>query len=82
MGGESSKQGRDKKHIKNWCKSLKGRDHLEDLDVDGRIILQLIFVQVWNGFIWLRTGTSDNNLVNTPMKFLGHITEAGNFLTI
>jgi hypothetical protein len=39
--------------------SLKGRDHLEDLDIYGRIILKLKFVRevswkVWIRFIWLR----------------------------
>jgi hypothetical protein len=33
-----------------------GRDHWEDLDVNGRIILELILVKevgkVWTGFIW------------------------------
>jgi hypothetical protein len=24
---------------KNWVENLKGRDHLEGLDIDGRIIL-------------------------------------------
>jgi hypothetical protein len=42
--------------------NLKGRDHSEDLGVDGRIILELTFKkqvrQLWTGFIWLRTGTS------------------------
>jgi len=28
--------------IKFWSKSLNGRDHLEDLDVDERIILEWI----------------------------------------
>jgi hypothetical protein len=32
--------------------SLKERDDSEDLGVDGRIILILM----WIGFIWLRTG--------------------------
>jgi len=38
---------------------LMERDHLEDLGVDGRIILKWIKwdEEVWNGFIWLRTGT-------------------------
>jgi hypothetical protein len=39
---------------------LVERDHLEGPDADGRIILRWIFrkwdVEVWIGFIWLRTG--------------------------
>jgi hypothetical protein len=38
--------------------NLTGRDHLEDLSVDGRIILQWILwklgEKVWIQFIWLR----------------------------
>jgi hypothetical protein len=41
--------------------SLKGSDHLEDLGVDGRIMLKLILTKsggrVCAGFIWLRIGT-------------------------
>jgi len=38
------------------------RDHLEDLDVDGRVILKLIFKKLtggraWAGLIWLRIVT-------------------------
>jgi hypothetical protein len=40
---------------------MKGRDHSEDLGVDGRI-LEYTFGKysrkIWTGFIWLRIGTS------------------------
>jgi hypothetical protein len=36
---------------------MKGRDHFEDLDVDGRIILEWMFGKwgwkMWTGCIWL-----------------------------
>jgi hypothetical protein len=34
--------GRDEKSIKFWSKNMKGRDHLEGLVIDGRIILERI----------------------------------------
>jgi hypothetical protein len=41
--------------------NLKGRNHLGNLVVDGRIILKLILWKyggrVWTGFIWLRIRT-------------------------
>jgi hypothetical protein len=51
--------------ITNGCKilvrNMKGIDHLEELGVDGRIILELILGKqdgkVWTEFIWLRVGT-------------------------
>jgi hypothetical protein len=43
--------------LKFWWESLKGRDHLEDLDIDRRIILKCILgkygVRMWTRFIWL-----------------------------
>jgi hypothetical protein len=38
----------------------EAKNHLEDLGVDGRIILKWILngVMVWTGFRWLRTGSS------------------------
>jgi hypothetical protein len=43
-------------------KNLKGRDHLADLGVDGRIIAEWILGKqvgkVWTEFIWLRIGNS------------------------
>jgi len=48
-------------HIKFLSENPKERDHSEDLDVDGKIILDWIFGKeygkVWTGLIWLRTGT-------------------------
>jgi hypothetical protein len=38
-----------------------GTDHLEDLGVDGSIILKCVIKkrerEAWTGFIWLRIGT-------------------------
>jgi hypothetical protein len=38
-----------------------GKNHLEDLGVDGRIILKYIFQkwdgEAWTGLLWLRIGT-------------------------
>jgi len=42
--------------------NLKGTNHIEDLGVDGQIILEWILGKVWTRFIWLRTGTSDGFL--------------------
>jgi hypothetical protein len=42
--------------------NLKGRDYLEDLDIDGRIIIYWILRKcggkVWTECIWLRAVTS------------------------
>jgi hypothetical protein len=48
--------------VQYFFRRPKGRYHLGDLRIDGRILLKLIFkkrdVRVWTGFVWLRTGTS------------------------
>jgi len=42
--------------------NLKGRDHLEDLGIDERIITEWILgkqgKKLWTGFIWLKIGNS------------------------
>jgi hypothetical protein len=41
--------------------SVKRRGHSDDLDVDGKIILEWVLKEkcgkVWTGCIWLRIGT-------------------------
>jgi hypothetical protein len=32
-------------HTKFWSESLKGKDHSEELDIDGSIILKWIFIK-------------------------------------
>jgi hypothetical protein len=45
-----------------YLENLKGRDHTEHLEVDGRITLELNLMKkngkLWNRCIWLRIGTS------------------------
>jgi len=48
-------------YTKCWSENVKGRECLEDLDVDGRIILEWILEiqggKVWTGCFWFRIGT-------------------------
>jgi len=51
-----------------WGENLKERDHLEDPDIAGRIILRCIF-RKWNVgastvSIWFRIGTGGGECVN------------------
>jgi len=45
-------------HTKCQSEKFKGRDHVEDVDVDRRIILKWILkrslVRIWNRLIWFR----------------------------
>jgi hypothetical protein len=49
-------------HAKFWSEKLKGRNHLEDIGVYGKVILEWIAENyggtLWTGFIWLRIWTS------------------------
>jgi hypothetical protein len=60
--------GRREVYTGFWWRNLRERDHLEDPDVDGRIILRWIFrkwdVKAWTGSFWLRIGTGRNECDN------------------
>jgi len=55
------RMGRREAYTGFWWGNLRGRDHLEDLGLDGKIILEWIFrnwdMGVWTGSSWLRIGT-------------------------
>jgi len=58
--------GRAEVYTGFWWEDLEERGHLEDQDIDGRIILRCIFrkcdVRVWIGSIWLRIGAGGGHL--------------------
>jgi len=66
MAVPAARMGRGEAYTGFWWGNLKERDHLEDPDVDERVILRWIFrkwcVGVWTGFIWLRIGTGGGHL--------------------
>jgi hypothetical protein len=53
-------------HTKFWSEKVEGRDHAEDLDVDVKIILELILGKCggksWTGSTLLRIGTKSRFL--------------------
>jgi len=58
--------GRGEAYTEFWWGNQRERDHLEDPDVDERIILRWIFrkwdVGAWTRSIWLKTGTGGGRL--------------------
>jgi len=63
MGGTCSTYWGDERLIRGFGEE---RYHLEDPDVDGRMILRWIcgkwYVGVWTGSSWLRIGTGGGHL--------------------
>jgi len=47
-------------HIVFWLENLRGRDHLEEIGVDGKIILECSLGKwdgrMWSGYRWLSIG--------------------------
>jgi len=66
--------GRGEVYTGFWWGNLRERDHLEDLGVDGRIILRRIF-RKWDGGIgWIDLAQDRERwraLVNAVMKTFG-----------
>jgi hypothetical protein len=59
--GHVARMGRRATLIDYWWESQTERDHKEDQDVDGWIILRCILEKwdgvMWTGLVWLRIGT-------------------------
>jgi hypothetical protein len=53
-------------HIVFWWGNLSERDHLEEPEVDGRIILEWVYGKwvgrAWTGLIWLKIETGGEHL--------------------
>ena len=63
--GKEEKMGKTVWEIKFVSFSVRQIDHLEDLRIDGRIILKLLLKnreeRLWTGFVWMRLDFSDSN---------------------
>jgi hypothetical protein len=48
--------------IRLWSENLNGRDHSDDLDIEGSVILEQVLGKqggkLWTGYVWLRVGSS------------------------
>jgi hypothetical protein len=62
VGGSRSTHGGDEKCIQNFVGKAEVRKPLEDIGIDGKIILEWILEnqggKVWAGLIWIRIETS------------------------
>jgi hypothetical protein len=57
-----------------WLGNMKVESGLQDLSVDGRVILKWILKHwdgsEWIGFIWIIIAINGGTFVNTVMKFV------------
>jgi hypothetical protein len=72
MSGTYSIMGEMRKYTEPCLRRLKGRDHLEELDIDMTKILDCVLEKldgrVWTGYIWLRIRTRGRAFVNWVMN--------------
>ena len=66
MWGHVAHMGEKRTVFRDLVDKPEGKNHLDDLGMDGTITLQCIlkklYGKVWVEFIWLSTGTSDGLL--------------------
>jgi len=69
--GNVARMGRGERYTWLWWGDLRERDHLEDLGVDGRIVLRWIFRKWHGGVDWIelaqdrdRWGAAVNAVMN------------------
>ena len=66
MDVASGTYGRKGEVYTGFCWEMSEREHLEDLGVDGSVMLKCTFKKsdgrVWPGLIWLGMGTADRFL--------------------
>jgi hypothetical protein len=65
--GLKTEWGRREKRIGCWRESHRGKDHLEEQDIGGCVMLRWILERwdgiVLTGLVWLRIGTSGGELL-------------------
>jgi hypothetical protein len=72
MGGACSTYGGEERCIQGFCSgNLTEREHLENLCLDGRIILKCVFRKLGGGMDWIavfQDGDKWRTLVNVVMN--------------
>jgi hypothetical protein len=60
-------------HTQFWSENLKGSDYLEDVGIDGKIMLEWIFGNRWEGLDWMHLAQGRDQwkvLVNMVINLL------------